>query len=157
MSMAMARLFLLSALCVLLPALVLGQFQIQGRIYCDNCRFGFETEITTYIQGATVRLECVNRTNLQVMYSAETQTDSTGTYNFDVKEDHQDQMCNCLLGKSPVANCNKADRGRKIASAVLTAYNGVVNRFHKVNSMGFLINEALPHCKQLHNKYFASE
>lgn len=108
--------------------------------------------------GATVELECVNRTDLQVVYRAETETDSSGTYNFYVKEDRQDQMCNCHLKESPVTNCNSADPGRKIASAILTAFdNGLVKRFHKVNSMGFYRDEALPQCKKLHNKYFATE
>lgn len=52
----MGRLMLLVALCVL-PALVSAgrpvsqPFVLQGRVYCDTCRAGFETSATTYIAG----------------------------------------------------------------------------------------------------------
>lgn len=26
-------------------------FRVQGRVYCDTCRAGFETNVTYYIQG----------------------------------------------------------------------------------------------------------
>lgn len=109
------------------------------------------------VLGATVQLECKNRTNLQVLYSAKTTTDSRGVYNFVVEKDQQDQMCSCNLEHSPDEECGKADPGRKQATAVLTADNGVVNKFHKVNSMGYLKKQTLPVCKQLRTKYFASE
>lgn len=55
LAMAISRVLLLFALCVL-PGLVsartLGNpFHIQGRVYCDTCRCGFETTATTYIPG----------------------------------------------------------------------------------------------------------
>lgn len=52
----MVRLFLVLGLCVL-PALVSAArparnpLMVQGRVYCDNCRAGFETSKTTYIPG----------------------------------------------------------------------------------------------------------
>ncbi|KAF3441033.1 hypothetical protein FNV43_RR19319 [Rhamnella rubrinervis] len=156
--MAMARLILLFALCVAPAPLVYGQpFHIQGRVYCDTCRFGFETEAITHIEAATVELQCINRTNLQVMYSAKAKTDSKGTYDFVVEKDQQDQMCNCNLVHSPEEECREESPGRNKATALLTADNGVVNKFHKVNSMGFFKKQALPICKTLRAKYFASE
>lgn len=52
---ATARVFVLMALCVL-PALVSARpmrsnFIVQGRVYCDTCRAGFETSASTYIHG----------------------------------------------------------------------------------------------------------
>ena len=52
----MAKVFMVFVLCVL-PALALGSrpisnpFNVQGRVYCDTCRAGFETSATTYIPG----------------------------------------------------------------------------------------------------------
>ena len=52
----MAKMALLFVLCVL-PALAIGSrpmsnpFNVQGRVYCDTCRAGFETSATTYIPG----------------------------------------------------------------------------------------------------------
>lgn len=51
----MAKSVLMLALCVLLPALISASrpmsrpFLLQGRVYCDTCRAGFETSATTYI------------------------------------------------------------------------------------------------------------
>lgn len=34
-------------------------FIIQGRVYCDTCRAGFETNVTKYIEGTPLRkIEC---------------------------------------------------------------------------------------------------
>ncbi|MBL1828604.1 hypothetical protein ELE35_30125, partial [Klebsiella pneumoniae] len=77
----MGRLMLLVALCVL-PALVSAgrpvsqPFVLQGRVYCDTCRAGFETSATTYIAGAKVRVECKDRNSMQLLYSIEGITDS---------------------------------------------------------------------------------
>lgn len=53
----MARLVILMLLCVL-PAIATARFLhhqkpfvVQGRVYCDTCRAGFETSATTYIPG----------------------------------------------------------------------------------------------------------
>lgn len=56
-----ARVGLLLVLCVL-PALVAAirpqknPFSVEGRVYCDTCRAGFETSATTYIPGTLSRL-----------------------------------------------------------------------------------------------------
>lgn len=52
---AMARFLMLVALCVL-PAIVSAghPFWLDGRVYCDTCRFGFETPLSTYIEGMFV-------------------------------------------------------------------------------------------------------
>lgn len=52
----MAKLIVLFALCVL-PALAVATrpmktpFTVEGKVYCDTCRAGFETSATTYIPG----------------------------------------------------------------------------------------------------------
>lgn len=54
----MARLVLLFALCVL-PALTsaANPFLVRGRVYCDTCRAGFETEATPGIPGTHLPLD----------------------------------------------------------------------------------------------------
>ncbi|GMY11319.1 protein DOWNSTREAM OF FLC-like [Fagus crenata] len=153
------RLFLLLALCVL-PALVSSvgnPFQVTGRIYCDTCRCGFETSATTYIQGARVRIECKDRESLQLVYSIEGVTDSTGTYNILVEDDHQDQICSSVLVSSPVADCKSADPGRSCASLVLTRNNGVINDKQFANAMGFLKDQPLSGCSELLKQYLESD
>lgn len=54
----MARLVLFFALCVL-PALTsaANPFLVRGRVYCDTCRAGFETEATPGIPGRHLPLD----------------------------------------------------------------------------------------------------
>ncbi|KAM0062727.1 putative allergen Ole e 1 [Helianthus debilis subsp. tardiflorus] len=58
----MARVLLILALCVLLPALISAArpmsrpFRLQGKVYCDTCRAGFETSATTYIPRTFIHL-----------------------------------------------------------------------------------------------------
>lgn len=57
----MAKLVYLFALLVL-PALVTASrpvgnpFIVEGRVYCDTCRAGFETSATTYLPGKPISL-----------------------------------------------------------------------------------------------------
>ncbi|XP_041002924.1 protein DOWNSTREAM OF FLC-like [Juglans microcarpa x Juglans regia] len=157
------RLLLLLALCVL-PALVtagsLGfrPFRVIGNVYCDTCRCGFETSATTYIAGARVRLECRDRKTLQLLYtSVEGVTNSTGTYDILVEDDHQDQICETVLVGSPLSSCQLADPGRARANIIVTRYNGVLNDIRFANAMGFLRDQALPGCTQLLKKYLESD
>ncbi|KAH9669984.1 protein DOWNSTREAM OF FLC [Citrus sinensis] len=111
---AMARLLLLFALVALLLVELVNAgdpFHIRGRVYCDTCRCGFETSATTYIQGARVRIECKDRNSLNLKYSVDGDTDSTGTYNIHVDGDHQDQICYVKLISSSLADCKTAYPG----------------------------------------------
>ncbi|KAF4370559.1 hypothetical protein CsatB_023779 [Cannabis sativa] len=159
----MARLLVLFALCAL-PALVSAHlptgkpFHIKGRVYCDTCRAGFETTATTYIAGAKVKIECKDGDTLNLKYRMEAETDENGTYEIMVEDDHEDQICECVLVSSPMANCRVADEGRSRASALLTGYmNGVINRKHIVNNMGFLRDQPLPGCTELIKTYFPTD
>ncbi|XP_062149197.1 protein DOWNSTREAM OF FLC-like [Alnus glutinosa] len=154
-------LFLLLALCVL-PALVstrqLGNpFRVRGRVYCDTCRCGFETSASTYISGARVRIECKDRKSLQVVYSVEGETNSDGTYEILVEDDHEDQMCQSLLVSSPIADCKSADPGRDRATVVLTRYNGCLNDQRFANAMGFLKDQPLSGCPKLLKQYLETD
>ncbi|KAJ7956852.1 Pollen-specific protein [Quillaja saponaria] len=155
------RLLLLLALCCVLPALATSgssiqsnSFCIQGHVYCDTCRAGFETNVTTYIEGATVEIVCKNRKTLEKVFSVKGVTDSTGKYSINVHEDHADEICECQLVNSPQPNCKIVDRGRSKSSVVLTRYdNGVLNYLHYANAMGFLQDEPLDGCSELLKYY----
>uniref|UniRef100_A0A5B7B648 Putative pollen-specific protein n=1 Tax=Davidia involucrata TaxID=16924 RepID=A0A5B7B648_DAVIN len=154
----MARMILMLALCVL-PALVSATrpvsspFIVQGRVYCDTCRAGFETSETPYIPGAKVRLECKDRNSQKLLYSVEGTTDSTGTYKIMVKEDHDDQLCDAVLVSSPLSDCASADPGRDRARVILTRNNGIVSDNRFANSMGFMKDQVMSGCTQLLQQY----
>ncbi|CAB4267101.1 unnamed protein product [Prunus armeniaca] len=150
----MAKLIVLFALCVL-PALAVATrpmrtpFTVEGKVYCDNCRAGFETSATTYIPGATVRLECRDRKTMDIRYTKEGRTDSTGTYKIPVTEDHEDQFCDAVLVSSSQEDCAAAAPGRDRARVILTGYNGIASYNRFANAMGFMKNEAVPGCAQI--------
>ncbi|KAF8377280.1 hypothetical protein HHK36_030655 [Tetracentron sinense] len=181
----MARALILFALCVL-PALVSAArptrnpFIVQGRVYCDTCRAGFETSATTYLPGnlslshththihtdavltsfvlsAKVRVECKDRDTLQLLYSIEGVTDSTGTYKILVSEDHEDQFCDAVLVSSPQDDCSSVDPGHDRARVILTRYNGIVSDNRFANSLGFMKDQAFSVCTQLLKQYKESE
>ncbi|CAK7347104.1 unnamed protein product [Dovyalis caffra] len=154
----MARVFLLLALCVL-PALVSAArpgrapFAVEGLVYCDTCLAGFETSKTTYIAGAKVRLECMDRKTQVLVYSKEETTDSTGKYTINVDEDHKDQICDCMLVSSPWKNCRAPSAGRDRARVILTNYNGLVSTTRYANSMGFMAAQPMSGCTELLRTY----
>ncbi|KAG2700969.1 hypothetical protein I3760_06G021000, partial [Carya illinoinensis] len=151
----MSRTALLFALSVILPALMVSAgrptrnpFIVKGKVYCDTCRAGFETSATTYIPGAKVRVECKDRKSMQLVYSKEGTTDSTGTYSILVTEDHEDQLCDAMLVSSPQHGCATASPGRDRARVILTGYNGMASNNRFVNAMGFTKERALSGCAE---------
>ncbi|XP_028755057.1 pollen-specific protein C13-like [Neltuma alba] len=159
--MAIKAFFLVAlCLCIVLPFSTShhGPFRVKGRVYCDTCRAGFETNVTTYIAGAKVRVECKDRESLAVEYRKEGVTDSTGTYSIQVEHDHGDHLCEILFVSSPVADCKVPDPGRSKASIVLTrTENGVVNDLHYANALGCYKDVPLPECYQLLQYYLADD
>ncbi|KAJ8628636.1 hypothetical protein MRB53_021959 [Persea americana] len=153
----MARFFVLMALFVL-PALVIARpmkssFIVQGRVYCDTCRAGFQTSASTYIPGARVRLECRERESMEMTYSIDGMTDQMGTYKIPVPDDHENEICEMVLVSSPQMECatvvHHADRAR----VALTRNNGIVSDTRYANNLGFLKDAPMVGCSQLLKKY----
>ncbi|KAF2284072.1 hypothetical protein GH714_018792 [Hevea brasiliensis] len=109
------------------------------------------------LAGARVRIECQDRETLQLKYNVEGVTDSTGTYQIKVEDDHQDQLCYATLVSSPVANCRTADRGRSRAEVILTRNNGAISDLHFANSLGYLREEPLSGCAELLKQLLESD
>ncbi|KAF7829915.1 protein DOWNSTREAM OF FLC-like [Senna tora] len=154
-----ARIGFLLFICVL-PAMVAAirpqtnPFLVQGRVYCDTCRAGFETPATTYISGAEVIVECRDRVNTdKVVYTKKGKTDSTGTYRIAVKEDHADQICNAKLVSSPQIGCDKAAPGREEARVILTRNNGIASDDRYANALGYMKDEAESGCAEVLQQY----
>lgn len=103
--------------------------------------------------GAKVRIECKDRDSLQLVYSVEGVTDSSGTYEVVIEDDHGDQMCDAILVKSPQANCAKVDPGRDRSRLSLTRNNGVVSNTRFANAMGFMQDEPASGCTQVLKQY----
>ncbi|KAI8014076.1 Pollen-specific protein C13 [Camellia lanceoleosa] len=154
----MARMMLIVALCIL-PALVSANrpvanpLIVEGRVYCDTCRAGYETNATTPIPGAKVKIECKDRDTHKLLYSIDGTTDSTGKYKIMIKEDHGNQLCDAMLVSSPQRDCATADPGRDRARVILTRNNGIASNNRFANAMGFMRDQRMSGCKQLLQQY----
>ncbi|CAI9758243.1 unnamed protein product [Fraxinus pennsylvanica] len=157
----MAKLLVLFALC-LLPAIATARFAgnpflVTGKVYCDTCRCGYETDASKYLAGALVKIVCKDRDTARVTYEVEGVTDSTGTYNILVQSDHGDEACDAVLAKSSDPECSTPDLGRDKARVILTRNNGMISDTRFANAMGFLQNVPLASCPQILQKYQEAE
>ncbi|KAG7552434.1 hypothetical protein ISN45_Aa06g030350 [Arabidopsis thaliana x Arabidopsis arenosa] len=158
----MSKAVLLVVLCFL-PVLAIAArpnknpFVVQGRVYCDNCLAGFETPASTYIHGAVVRLECKDRRTMELTYSHEARTDSTGSYKILVNEDHDDQFCDAMLVRSSQLRCSTVSPGHDRARVTLTRFNGIASDDRFANNMGFLRDAAMPGCADIMKQYQETE
>ncbi|KAG6520024.1 major pollen allergen Lol p 11-like [Zingiber officinale] len=126
---------------------------IEGRVYCDTCRAGFETTVTTYVEGAKVKLECKNFTTGEVTYTSEATTDTTGTYHVSVANDHQEETCAMQLVESSQSDCSEINDGRNSAPIVVTHNVGIASNVRYANSLGFLKDKPLSNCGEVLMQY----
>ncbi|KAH1064842.1 hypothetical protein J1N35_029829 [Gossypium stocksii] len=154
----MAKLLLFIALFVV-PCLVSATrmvknpLVVQGQVYCDHCRAGFETPKTRNMAGAKVKVVCSNRKTGDVVYEKEGHTDSTGQYKIAVSEDHLDEICDAVLLKSSQPECAEMSPGRERARVVLTNFNGISSNTRFANAMGFMANKAEAGCAEVMKVY----
>ncbi|MCL7044821.1 hypothetical protein MKW94_024463 [Papaver nudicaule] len=119
---------------------------VQGKVYCDTCRAAFETELTEYIDGAKVRLECHDIEGGHLTYSIEGVTNSTGVYRLPVQGDHAEEICEVYLVKSPLPDCSEILKGGASARVQITSNNGIADDTRYANSLGFLKTEPVDGC-----------
>ncbi|VVA95690.1 unnamed protein product [Arabis nemorensis] len=162
----MAKLVILMVLCIL-PAIAMAARRprigkntlvVQGRTYCETCKFGFETvESSYFISGATVKLVCKNRKTMEEVYTDEAVSDRNGNYKFIVHEDHKDEMCDVMLVKSSDKSCSKITKGREMSRVILNHYNGIASQIRYANNMGFEKEVSDVFCSELIKKYQVDE
>ncbi|KAA3453097.1 anther-specific protein LAT52-like [Gossypium australe] len=127
-----------------------NKFTVVGLVYCDTCRVEFQTSISEPISGATVKLECKNRTTEKITFqSPEITTDNLGNYKIEVTGDYEDSDCDVNLVKSPRADCKDPTEAWRKARVELTSLDGVTGQFRFANNLGFKKKEALPDCKKV--------
>ncbi|XP_074299161.1 pollen allergen Che a 1-like [Silene latifolia] len=147
---------LAGAICVLSLATtasaVDNRFFVQGMVYCDTCRIQFITRVTHMLEGATVKLECRNITAGTVTFSKETMTDKLGLYSIPVDGDHEDDVCQINLVKSPNEDCSEIPTdiySQQAAKVSLTNNNGEVTPVRNANALGFLNKVPLHECPEV--------
>jgi len=127
----------------------LPDYIVQGRVYCDTCRAGFETNVTEYIKGAKVKLECRRFGTDKVERAIDGVTDETGTYKIELKDSHPEDICEMVLIQSPLANCSEVQELRDRAEIVLSRNVGISDNIRLANPLGYLLVKPLPVCPDL--------
>nr|CAB3484385.1 unnamed protein product [Digitaria exilis] len=127
-------------------------YLIQGRVYCDTCRAGFETNVTEYMKGAKVRLECKHFGTGKVEQAIEGVTDESGTYKIELKGSHEEDICEVVLVESPRKDCDELEADRDRASVLLTRNVGICDNLRFANALGYFKDEPLPVCSALLKK-----
>ncbi|WOK93320.1 hypothetical protein Cni_G02017 [Canna indica] len=128
-------------------------FVVEGRVFCDTCRAGFETPLSTYIQGAKVRVECRLKATGEKTCSFEGTTDHTGTYNILVADEHEHETCQAVVVSSPIIGCKAVLQGREKAPVFLSHNNGIASDTRYANALGFQKDTPVPFCAELLKTY----
>ncbi|RRT82892.1 hypothetical protein B296_00016951 [Ensete ventricosum] len=150
-------------------------FVVQGRVFCDTCRAGFETPVSTYTvgegfpsmqaiiflstvtlmccAGAKVRIECRSKATGAKTCNFEGTTDLTGTYNILVADEHEHEICESVLVSSPESRCKTPLQGRERARVFLSRNNGIASDTRYANSLGFQKDTPLSVCAELLKTY----
>lgn len=129
------------------------KFFVQGKVFCDTCRAGFETPATTYISGAKVKVVCRTRRTGTETCSFDGITDETGTYTIPISEEHEFEKCEAILVHSPDRACDRIVMGRERAEVFLTSNNGMATEMRYANAMGFRKVTPLAFCAELMKQY----
>ncbi|KAJ1411376.1 Pollen protein Ole e I like [Sesbania bispinosa] len=148
------RIAFLVVVCVL-PAMVAAirpnknPFCVKGRVYCDPCRAGFETNATTYIAGAEVILQCRDTATNDIVYSKQVKSGSSGEFKIFVDEKLEGQICEARLVSSPLYDCNEATPGRDHSRVLLNRFNGLATSDRFINNMGFMKKDVASSCAEI--------
>ncbi|KAF0917332.1 hypothetical protein E2562_017506 [Oryza meyeriana var. granulata] len=131
-----------------------GGFVVTGRVYCDPCRAGFETNVSSSIPGATVSVECRRYGGGAEKLKAEATTDEWGWYKVEIDQDHQEEICEVVLAKSSDPACSETEQFRDRSRFPLTSNNGLKqNGVRYANPIAFFRKEPLADCGFLLQQY----
>ncbi|KAJ1441674.1 Allergen Ole e 1, conserved site [Sesbania bispinosa] len=111
------------------------KFFVEGKVYCDPCRFQFESRLSHPLEDSS-----------NVTYVKEVHTDVNGMYSIPVDGDHEEEICEAVVeataanGECKDAMANRSDR------IVLTRNMGVSSLARYVNPLGFMTKAVDSQC-----------
>lgn len=123
------------------------QFDIQGVIYCDPCKFGFQNSLVHGLSVATVKLTCSNIENGTVTFTQTATTDAEGKYSIPVVGEHQDDVCEVKAISSGNAACSVPIPGT--ARIECTENSGIHTDLRQANPLGFMNLIPVQGCKKV--------
>lgn len=124
-------------------------FTVTGKVYCDPCRLKFETRISENIAGAVVRLECRNMTSEAVTYTKEAITTANGTYSMAVEGEHEGEICDVTVVKSPREDCKEKAAGLEKSQVVCSDNVGMHSNVRYANPLFFMKEKVAGDCAKV--------
>lgn len=97
-------------------------------------------------------MECREREGGSITYSNEVETDENGAYRIPVEGEHEEEICEIVLVKSPNPDCSEIHREANHdmnARISLTSHNGISTPVREANPLGFLKKDRLPICTEV--------
>ncbi|XP_022853914.1 major pollen allergen Lig v 1-like [Olea europaea var. sylvestris] len=128
------------------------QFHVQGQIYCDTCRAGFITELSEFIAGAGVRLQCRDSKKGNITFTEVGYTRAEGLYSMLIERDHKNEFCEVNLPSSSRKDCDEIPIEGWVRPSLRFILNTVNGTTRTIKPLGFFKNKALPKCPQVFNK-----
>lgn len=125
-------------------------FDVTGKVYCDNCASGFPTRISPPIPGATVAVECKDRAGKRSFYNEE-RTNSNGLFSIAVEGEHEHESCEAFTISSPTT-CNIQTNSNR-GPVFLTHNNGIDSSERKTGPFAFKAPKTHPACKTVMAEY----
>ena len=99
-------------------------------------------------------MECRHFETQKLHDKAEATTDAGGWYRMDIGDDHQDEICEVMLLKSPEADCAEVERFRDRSRVPLTKNNGMeMGGVRYANPIAFFRKDPLADCGDILEKY----
>lgn len=96
-----------------------------------------------------MRLQCRNISTETETFSVEGVTDKDGKYKLTVEGDHQDDICEVTVVKSPREDCKEAVTGYEKARIECSDNVGIHNAVRYANALFFMKSEAVSGCKEV--------
>ncbi|PHU04163.1 Anther-specific protein LAT52 [Capsicum chinense] len=144
---------LLSALCIVALANFANchhpeTFDVEGMVYCDTCRVRFVTNKSELIEGATVKLQCRSISTGVETFTTEGTTDKDGKYKLTVEGDHQNDICEVTVVKSPREDCKEIVSALEKARIECSDNVGMHTEVRYANPLFFMKTQAVEGCPE---------
>lgn len=136
----------LVALCQLLAIATSEDLIVKGSVYCDTCRVQFKTPLSHGIEGATVTLQCKDRSTESLTVETDAVTDKNGEYSIKVVGDHSRELCEVHLKSPGKDGCNEIVAELNTMRIVLSSDVGVTGPIRKADALGYMSSKVLDTC-----------
>lgn len=106
-----------------------------------------------YQSGAKVKLECRHFVHGRIEHTVDGVTGKDGVYKLELKDNHENEICEVVLVESPIKDCAQTVPGRNCARVVLSDDTGISSNVRFANPLGFLKDVPLNVCSAIMQMY----